>query len=70
MGSSRDVAFVADGDGNFKPKCHVEYSRIVPSLSDEMRKAAVAHERDGNRTYDFDRIAWLLTAKGNPSAHE
>jgi threonine aldolase len=60
MGSSRDVGFYCDGDGNFKPECNISFSETITTLTDEMRKIAVREERDGNRVYDFDSIAWLL----------
>lgn len=61
MGSSRMIGFFVDGDGNFKPKCEVAFSRPLPPLTDVLAKAAVASD-DGNHTlnFDFDAIAWLL----------
>lgn len=60
IGSSRDVGFHVDGDGNFHPKCKISFSDNLPKLTDEMQRKAVVHEHDGDRTYDFDSIAWGL----------
>lgn len=60
IGSSRDVAFYCDGDGNFHPKCKVIFDGNIPELTDELRKLAVKTEHNGNRFYDFDNIGWKL----------
>jgi hypothetical protein len=59
-GSSRIVGFYCDGDGNFQPKCTFKSSVELPELTDEMRKVAIIEEDDGDRTYDFDPIGWML----------
>ena len=59
-GSSRDVAFHCDGDGNFHPKCKVEFDQELPELTEELRTAAVVTETNGDRVYDFDPIAWRI----------
>ena len=59
-GSSRKVGFYADGDGNFHPKCQITFSEELPELTDELRRAAIAEESDGDRLYDFDAVAWRL----------
>lgn len=61
MGSSRNVAFFVDGDGNFQPNCKVSFEGEVPKLTDELREKAISEEVDGDRIYDFDVIAWSLT---------
>lgn len=64
IGSSRYVAFYADGDGNFQPKATIEHP--WPTLTDEMRKTAVAKlavvDSRAMEAYfiDFDPIAWML----------
>lgn len=63
IGSSRQVAFFVDGDGNFHPECNVtfESGTNLPELTDELRKLAVADEGpNGERIYDFDNIAWKI----------
>lgn len=60
MGSSRFVAFYVDGDGNFKPKTSIYYSRPIKTLTSEMCKAAIVEDNDGDRKYDFDPIAWMI----------
>jgi hypothetical protein len=60
IGSSRFVAFMVDGDGNFKPRCKVSFSEPIRELTTEMRAAAVVDEKYGDRKYDFDPIAWMV----------
>jgi hypothetical protein len=60
FGSSRDVGFHCDGDGNFHPNCKVSFDDDMPELTDEMRKASIVQDNDGDRVYDFDPIAWML----------
>ncbi len=60
VGSSRNVAFYVDGDGNFKPKCKVTFSADVPALTPEMETAAMTVQRGDARMFDFDAIAWML----------
>lgn len=60
VGSSRFVGFYVDGDGNFKPKTKITFSEPVHELTDEMCKISVVTDRDGNRNYDFDPIAWKI----------
>lgn len=60
-GSSRKVAFYADGDGNFKPHPVITYDKpLAHELTDEMRKISVVEDMDGDRVYDFDPIGWKL----------
>jgi len=58
IGSSRNVTFFCDGDGNFQPKCEVSTNKPIPSLTNAIRQQAIVTDVDGNRTYDFDAIAW------------
>ncbi len=59
-GSSRTVGFFVDGDGNFHPKCSVRFDGDIPELTDELRKAAVVRDKNGDRDYDFDPVAWKI----------
>lgn len=63
LGGSREVAFYADGDGNFHPKCQYLFSEKLPELTPEMRTKAVIRDNHGDRLYDFDPVAWMLRAK-------
>lgn len=60
LGSSRYVAFYADGDGDFRPKPEITFDQPVRPLTDEMRKAAVVEDKYGDRKYDYDPIGWML----------
>ncbi len=66
MGASREVAFYADGDGNFHPKAECEFSEEVPELTSEMEEIACntrsGHDRFGRtlKLFDFDGLAWKL----------
>ena len=61
LGSSRMIGFFVDGDGNFKPKCEMKFSGLLPELTDELEKAAIVHD-DGNGTlcFDSDGVAMKL----------
>lgn len=67
IGSSRDISFCVDGDGNFHPKCTVFFSEKMPELTNEMKSRAVVADHDGNRCYDFDPIAWMLPDDDPPN---
>jgi hypothetical protein len=60
IGSSRVIAFYADGDGNFHPKCEMNFSEELPELTPDLRTAAVIENDNGNKTFDFDPIAWRI----------
>ena len=62
VGSSREVAFYVDGDGNFKPRSNISFESDVdlPKLTDEMEKISIVKDKGGDRTYDYDPIAWHL----------
>ena len=60
-GTSRNISFYVDGDGNFKPNAEVTYSEEIPELTDEMRKKAAYDEKgNGDVSFDFDPIAWMM----------
>jgi hypothetical protein len=59
-GGSREVAFYIDGDGDFRSKSKVSFSKDIPELTEEMEKMAVIKDKNGDRTYDYDPIAWHL----------
>lgn len=66
VGSSRFVAFYADGDGDFHPDCEVSADTPLPELTDELREAARSYGEDVDVSaddifYDFDGVAWKLT---------
>lgn len=63
MGSSRKVAFYADGDGDFKPNCEIICIPPLRRLTDDIRKAAIAKDEHGDRLYDFDGVGWFLQAE-------
>lgn len=58
FGSSRNVTFMADGDGSFHPNCQFTFSEKIPTLTDELRQIAVVRENGGDHKYDFDGVAW------------
>lgn len=68
IGASREVAFYADGDGNFHPNAMCMFSEAVPELTDELRKIAripddnSGKDRHGSPLafFDFDAIAWRI----------
>lgn len=69
IGGSRKVGFYVDGDGNFKPECNVKFEATT-ELTDEMRNISIVEDNDGDRTYDFDPIAWKLDRIENPEDWE
>ena len=75
VGSSRYVAFYADGDGDFRPKCKWSTPENI-ELTDEIYKYSFLkiHEDPqknkaelklsyGDAMFDFDKIAWRLDDK-------
>lgn len=69
IGSSRYVAFFADGDGNFRPlvNCDIDpdpYEGMTDDQRQTLRaKALVKH--DGTTHYfDFDPVAWAMREQG------
>lgn len=68
MGSSRYVAFFADGDGDFHPKCRVETDPVLPEMPKEQiqncrveKKAH--HDIIADIAIDYDAIGWSLHEK-------
>lgn len=62
IGGSRKIGFYVDGDGNFKPDCQIAFESNV-ELTDEMRDISIVEDNNGDRTYDFDPIGWMLDKK-------
>ena len=58
IGSSREVAFYCDGDGNFRPTIEFKQSSKVPELTDVEKQLTIKHDHNGDRLYDFDNLAW------------
>ncbi len=65
IGSSRDVGFFADGDGNFHPHCEITFDGEIPELTKELQELAVKSDHGGDRVYDFDAIAWKINHQGD-----
>lgn len=65
IGSSRYVAFFADGDGNFHPQVKINGERPVHK-SEEILGYPVSERKMDYSTYwiDFDTIAWKLRELG------
>ncbi len=71
LGSSRHVAFMADGDGDFHPNCQI-ITKPYLKLNDEMYKFAFCKLKeekqgklelnlnDGDALFDYDKIGWKL----------
>ena len=60
-GSSRDISFYVDGDGNFHPDCKISFDGEIPELTEEIEESAiVSGKHTGDLKYDFDAIAWML----------
>lgn len=64
LGSSREVAFYVDGDGNFHPQCEVITDVELPELTDELKKIIIRRDVNGSRLYDYDGVDWHLN-EGN-----
>lgn len=60
MGASRDVGFNVDGDGDFNVACEIVFDPPIRTLTDNLRKLAVMSDENGDRIYDYDRIAWAI----------
>jgi len=64
IGSSRSVGFFVDGDGNFHPKCKMSFDNLngqyLPELTEELEKLATIADNHGDKTFDYDGIAWKL----------
>lgn len=67
IGASRHVSFFVDGDGNFHPKCKINYDQNITKLTEEMKE--IAKFRTNlyfDIGYDFDKIAWYMRDNSNP----
>jgi len=64
LGGSRKVGFYVDGDGDFHPNVQISFDPGIPvelpELTPELREAAIIEDNDGDRTYDYDPVAWRL----------
>lgn len=63
IGSSRHVSFMADGDGNFRPKVKVSFDNSPwgdKSPEECERLKALALVRQEPPAFDFDPVAWEL----------
>lgn len=65
IGSSRYVAFYADGDGNFRPRIKVHMTPDPYGDRSEMERNVLANKAevkaDGDTIFiDFDPVAWAL----------
>ncbi len=60
MGSSRYIAFFVDGDGNFHPRCKINFSDEIPELTEKLRELAMGNRVMAEIGFDFDPIAWSL----------
>lgn len=65
VGSSRAVSFYADGDGNFRPKPQVSFSRDpYPTADEDQREKLRAFAEKSENNFDFDPVAWALRENG------
>ena len=60
QGSSRYVAFMVDGDGDFQPRCKMSYEGNVRPLTQEMRDKAIMENGKADYVFDYDPIGWIL----------
>ncbi len=73
MGCSRKVSFYVDGDGNFKPKCVVEFPEGRPETEmtlDDIQVLAFQGNigSDNPHDFDFDTLAWALNDPRTPAS--
>lgn len=71
-GSSRQVGFFVDGDGDFHPNCKVIFSEeIKHNISeDELRKLSISIDDGGNRLYDYEDISYRMSEDYRPRQKE
>lgn len=65
-GHSSFIAFMVDGDGNFRPKIRVSTNTMLPEISNDIIMVAhksIDHTKRVDCLVDFDGIAWLLDKK-------
>ncbi len=67
MGSSRQVSFYVDGDGNFHTHAKCKFSEEIPELDNHLRDLAeLTGESETDAagspvaSFDYDAIAWRL----------
>jgi hypothetical protein len=56
QGSSRDVSFFVDGDGNFQPKCEIITSIPLPEISDAVKKSAKSYMKMEDGSHMTQRL--------------
>ena len=64
IGISRWTAFMADGDGNFRPKIKVDGKNVfLPDQAADCSKSSPfeINPKDGDYAIDYDCIAWKST---------
>jgi hypothetical protein len=61
-GSSRNVTFFADGDGNFRPQITVDGRKPEFKGSELCGEKTFRPKDGGDINIDFDPIAWALRA--------
>ena len=59
-GTSREIGFEVDGDGDFHPKCEVKTEPKLPEMPKQQIDKAIVWDNNGNRKYDYDPIGWSL----------
>lgn len=60
IGATRAVAFLVDGDGDFRPKCEIKFSEDITPLNDTIRNVAKTNNTNCDLFFDYDRVAWNL----------
>lgn len=68
VGSSREVSFFVDGDGNFHTHAKCKFSEEIPELDNHLRDLAKLSDTNSGKdmhgspiaTFDYDSIAWHL----------
>lgn len=63
IGSSKEISFFCDGDGNFHPNCQITYDKKIPKLTEELFNDTIVKDNNGNRVFDYDAITWKLHNK-------
>ena len=67
MGSSRQVSFYVDGDGNFHTHAKCKFSEEIPELDNHLRDLAELTDNGDTLSsgsplaaFDYDAISWTL----------
>lgn len=66
VGCSRNVSFMVDGDGNFKPKCQV-LNPFAGTYDPGIEENASELATEDGLHYDFDAVAAAMSLVGNVS---